>query len=202
MPSQNICVVCNTTGDEEKVWQCSRCKDRLYCGVYPILLLRACIHEHYQEGPVKSLTGKLTKPYVTKSRFGVTSIANVVTAVFMKENWSSLHGLARRKRPAGDIALLRNLMIFVESLRLNMVVTRLSYSSIGLKGLDGLAVEQMRGWIGDATIMVPAPSPVPVTFAGIVYVALHYSFIHLTLNTRMGKPLPNKIYNEKNASRF
>jgi hypothetical protein len=121
-----------------------------------------------QERPVKSLTGKLTKLSVKQSRFGVTSIANVAMAVFMKENWSLLRGHARRKGPAGGIALLRNLMIFVESLRLNMVVTRLSYSSIGLKHLDGLAVEQMRGWIGDATIMVPAPSPVPVTFAGII----------------------------------
>jgi hypothetical protein len=47
-----------------------------------------------------------------------------------------------------------------------MVVTKLNFSSIGLKGLGGLAVERMRGWIGDAIIMVLGLVRALVTFAG------------------------------------
>lgn len=47
-----------------------------------------------------------------------------------------------------------------------MVGMRLNFLGIGLKGLGGRAVEQMRVWIGDVIIMVRALGHVLVTFAG------------------------------------
>jgi hypothetical protein len=96
----------------------------------------------------------------------MTNIASVKMEVCTREHWSLLLGRAGRKEQGGDIVLLRNQTIFVESLRSSMVVTRLSCLHIGLKGSDGLAVEQMQEWIGDVIITVQALNHALVTFAG------------------------------------
>jgi hypothetical protein len=96
----------------------------------------------------------------------MTNIANVKIKVFTRESWSLLRGHARRKKLAGGIVSLPNRMTFVESLKLSIAVMRRNFSSIGRKGLGGLAVERMRGWIGDVIIMVRALGRVRVTIAG------------------------------------
>lgn len=133
----------------------------------------------------------------------MTNIESVKMEIFTRESWSLLRGHARRKKQAGDIVLPMNQMTFVKSLRLSMVVMRRNFTSIGPKGLGGLAVEQMRGWIGDVIIMARALNRVLVTIAGELALFSFFSFFDRSdLVARMGKPLPNKIYNEDSASRF
>ena len=99
-----------------------------------------------QEGAVKLLTGRPTNVSVLRTpQSGMKNVANVEMEAFTRESWNLLRGHARRKKQGGDIVLLLNQTTFVESLRLSMAVMRRNFSSIGPRGLGGLAVERMRG---------------------------------------------------------
>lgn len=156
MPSeasvQCSCFICEKIGDGTEIQWCSHCKDHFYCSTW--LLFLACNQYPHpttflaQAGPARLLTGPPTSLCV-KARVrvlcGMTNTANVRMEAFTKENWNLSLGHPDLKEWAGDIVSLRSQMIFVKSLRSHLVVMRLRCLTIGLKGSDGLAVEQMLG---------------------------------------------------------